>query len=60
MKAKQFFKSKTFWAGLTQVITGAGQVIAGDQTGWIVIVTGITTIIGRMTAKGPLVVRNAP
>lgn len=45
---KTLFKTKTFWAGLASLVTGAGLIITGDKTnGLIFISQGIGQIFMR-------------
>lgn len=45
---KNLFKTKTFWAGLASLVTGAGLIITGDKTnGLIFLSQGIGQIFMR-------------
>lgn len=45
---KNLIKTKTFWAGLASLITGAGLIITGDKTnGFILISQGLGQIFVR-------------
>lgn len=45
---KNLFKTKTFWAGLASLVTGAGLIFTGDKTNGILLISqGIGQIFLR-------------
>jgi hypothetical protein len=45
---KKLFKTKTFWAGLASLVSGAGLIITGDKVnGFLLISQGIGQIFMR-------------
>lgn len=54
---KNLFKTKTFWAGLASIATGAGLLITGDKTnGFILISQGL----GQIFLRNALLKANSP
>jgi hypothetical protein len=48
MIKKNLFKTKTFWAGLASIVTGAGIIVGGDVNNGIVMIgMGILAVFGR-------------
>lgn len=54
---KPWYKSKTFWFGIAQIMVGVGEFLLSqdlDNIGLPVVITGILTIVFRFLTKVPI------
>ena len=53
---KNLIKTKTFWAGLASLITGAGLIITGDKTNGLIF---ISQGLGQIFLRNALLKNNS-
>lgn len=53
---KNLFKTKTFWAGLASIATGAGLIITGDKTNGLIF---ISQGLGQIFLRNALLKNNS-
>jgi hypothetical protein len=54
---KNLFKTKTFWAGLASIATGAGLLITGDKVNGLIF---ISQGLGQIFLRSALLKVNSP